>query len=114
MGFHSASEHVLWRMTTYQKLLAAALLLTGLNLTLISLVMIDTVPNALAGSPSAWQRYGLVPLNPDGSITVSLSPPYNNVMDVNIKSIAGSSMNSAFLSSGPIPVKVTNKIEVLK
>ena len=87
-------------------------------LTVLTLEQVDLFPKAYAGestSPAmiSGTKYGLVPLNEDGSITVKISASdeldvnivgidTSDELDVNIDELGGSYVSSG----GPIPVKI--------
>jgi hypothetical protein len=87
----------------YLKAVLTVIALCLLTLTLDSLGLFPrAVASAPAGSPTAGVQYGLIPLNPDGSITVRLA---NNVMDVNIKQVDGRTL---FSNAVPIDIRAVD------
>jgi hypothetical protein len=84
-------------MEKTQKLLILALFIIGANMTLLSLVLVGVVPNALAGNAEglgANSRYGLLPMNADGSVNVRVAPS-GGTLDVNLQQVNGHSIYGA-------------------
>ena len=73
----------------------------AVNLTVLTLIFIDVIPKANAEvNFSEPIKYGLVPLNEDGSVNVTLSS--FDVIDVNIEEIGGGYVSYG----GPISVEI--------
>lgn len=93
------------------------LTIIAINLTFLSLKDLDVLPKAYAGdsnlSPMSRVNYGLVPINKDGSIDVSIkSINPNSTMDVNIEGVGGWSIIGGKLKveiqDQPIEVEIDN------
>jgi hypothetical protein len=86
----------------------------AINLTLLSFKNLDIVPKAYAGEPnplhglSYRMNYGLIPLNKEGGIDVTIrSIKPGETLDVNIQRIGG------FATFGEIPIEIKDQpIEV--
>jgi hypothetical protein len=92
--------------------LKIVLTIIAINLSFLTLNQLDILPKAYAGEvpPSSGNlNYGLVPLNPDGSIDVRIkSISQDNPLDVNIEKVGGWS-----LFGGKIKVEIADQpIEV--
>ena len=86
-------------LDTYTKTVLTVIMIC---LTVLTLQSIGVFPTVTAASTTRNKSYGLVPLNPDGSITVRLN---TTVIDVNIKQI-GDKPYTSWSYGSPIPVKV--------
>ena len=84
----------------------AVLSLIAVCLTILVLKQVDVIPNAYAEpteknlNPNV--KYGLVPMNADGSIDVNIKS--STTMDVRIESCS----RAAFYNAEPIEVKINN------
>ncbi len=84
--------------------------LTIIAICLVILVLKGTgiLQSVNAGESSAaklnYSNYGLIPVNPDGSINVHIKsdPSNNDVLDVNIETCS----SAAFMNAEPIEVKI--------
>jgi hypothetical protein len=96
---------------TYTKVVLSII---AFNLTLLSFKNLDIIPKAYAGDPNPLQglsnrmNYGLVPLNKEGGIDVTIkSIGAGSTLDVNIERVGG------FSTFGEIPIEVKDQpIEV--
>ncbi len=97
--------------------LKIVLTIIAINLTFLSLKDLDIVPKAYASDsdlPSiGGVNYGLVPINKDGSIDVSIkSVSTNSIMAVNIEEVGGWSIIGGKLKveiqDQPIEVEIDN------
>lgn len=72
------------------KFTKTVLTIIAVNLSVLTLVNLDIIPGTIANEPGQNQNmnYGLIPINEDGSITVTLSS--TEEIDVNITDISTS------------------------
>jgi len=82
------------------------LTIIAICLSIIVLKEVDIIPSlyaeTLKPNLNNFMNYGLVPLNPDGSIDVNLKS--SSTLDVNIESCS----TSAFYHAEPIQVQITD------